>query len=84
MPTAESENFIYLISLADNTRVPMELNTEGGWSADVYVPKGGEVSLYSVTTVDGRDAKGIGMQGFKQALGRKAMSFGGLARWTVL
>jgi Transglutaminase-like superfamily len=84
MSTAESDNFIYLISLADNTRVPMELNAEGGWSANVYIPKGGEVLLYSVTTIDGRDAKGIGMQAFKKALGRKAMAFGGLARWTVV
>jgi len=83
MSTAESNNLIYLISLADKTRVPMELNAEGGWSANVYVPKGAEVSLYSVTTVDGKDAKGIGMQAFKKALGYKAMTFGGLARWMV-
>lgn len=84
MSTAESDNLIYLISLAGDTRIPMELNAEGGWSANAYVPKGGEVSLYSVTTVEGRDAKGIGMQAFKKALGRKAMTFGGLARWTVV
>lgn len=85
MSTAEANNFVYFISLADNTRVPLERNAEGGWSAEVYIPRGsGEVSLYSVTTVDGRDAMGLGIQTFKQALGRKRMSFGGLARWTVV
>jgi transglutaminase/protease-like cytokinesis protein 3 len=84
MSTAESDNFVYIISLADGTRIPMDLNAEGGWSANIYIPKGGEVSLYSVTTIDGRDAKGIGMQAFKKALGRKAMTFGGLARWTIV
>lgn len=84
MSTAESDNFIYFISLPDNTHVPMELNAQGGWSANVYVPKGGEVTLYSVITADGRDARGIGMQAYKKAVGRKAMSFGGLAKWTVV
>lgn len=85
MSTAEVDNFVYIVSLADNTRVPLELNAEGGWSAEVYIPRGsGDVSLYSVTTVDGRDAMGLGSQAFKRALGRKGMSFGGLARWTVV
>jgi hypothetical protein len=84
MSTAESDNFVYIISLADGTRIPMDLNAEGGWSANIYIPKGGEVSLYSVTTIDGRDAKGTSMQTFKKALGRKAMTFGGLARWTIV
>ncbi|KAF5385830.1 hypothetical protein D9615_002240 [Tricholomella constricta] len=84
MSTAEADNFIYMISIG-NDRVPLELNGRGGWSADVYVPRGaGEVSLYYVSTISGQDAKGIGMRALKNALGRKAMTFGGLARWTVI
>lgn len=84
MSTAEADNFVYMISFADE-RVPLELNTSGGWSADVYIPRGaGDVSLYYVTTVSGKDAKGIGMKALKSALGRKAMTFGGLAKWTVI
>ncbi|KAF8070480.1 hypothetical protein FPV67DRAFT_1022355 [Lyophyllum atratum] len=84
MSTAETDNFVYMISIGDE-RVPLELNAEGGWSANVYVPRGAdEVSLYYVTTISGQDAKGIGMRALKDALGRKAMTFGGLARWTVI
>lgn len=84
MSTVEADNFVYMVSFGKE-RVPLALNAEGGWSADVYIPRGaGEVSLYYVTTVNGIDAKGIGLQALKNALGRKAMTFGGLARWTVV
>ncbi|RDB24935.1 40S ribosomal protein S23 [Hypsizygus marmoreus] len=84
MSTAESDNFVFMISFG-NERVPLGLNAEGGWSADVSIPRGvGDVSLYYVTTVGGQDAHGISLQTLKNALGRKAMTFGGLARWTVV
>ncbi|KAG6911136.1 hypothetical protein DXG01_003876 [Tephrocybe rancida] len=84
MSTADSDNFVYMVSVG-NERVPLEVNPEGGWGADVFIPHGsGEVSLFYVTTVNGQDAKGIGMRTLKNALGRSAMSFGGLAKWTVV
>ncbi|KAG5653988.1 hypothetical protein H0H81_008570 [Sphagnurus paluster] len=84
MSMAEADNFVFIISLGKE-RIPLAPNDAGGWSADAYIPSGvQEVSLYSVTTVDGRDAKGFGLQAFKSALGRKAMTFGGLARWNVI
>ncbi|KAG5648476.1 hypothetical protein DXG03_003087 [Asterophora parasitica] len=84
MSTAEADNFVFMVSFG-NERVPLELNEGGGWSADVNIPRdAGEVSLYNVTTVSGRDAKGFGIQALKRALGRQGMTFGGLARWTVI
>jgi len=68
-----------------NERVLLELNAEGGWSVDVYIPRDvNEVSLYYVTTVNGKDAKGISMRALRGALGHTAMSFGGLAKWAVV
>ncbi|KAG6857682.1 hypothetical protein H0H87_004098 [Tephrocybe sp. NHM501043] len=84
MSTADSENFVYMVSVG-NVRVPLEVNPEGGWSADVYIPKeANEVSLIYVTTVNGQDAKGIGATAVTNPLGRLSMSFGGLAKWTVI
>ncbi len=63
----------------------MTVNAEGGWSANVYVPTGGgDVSLFYVTTVSGSAAKGLGVRGFNEANGRKAMAFSGIWRWTVV
>ncbi|KAF8893782.1 hypothetical protein BD779DRAFT_1435436, partial [Infundibulicybe gibba] len=75
MPTAESDNPVYIVITPDGM-VPLELNSEGGWSTTLYVPKGIEVSLCVVTEVDGKNAYGLGVQGFKKANGRKAMQFG--------
>ncbi|KAG6841900.1 hypothetical protein C0991_005630 [Blastosporella zonata] len=84
MSTADSDNFVYLISVG-NERVALEVNSEGGWGADVYIPEGSsEVSLFYVTTVNNQDAKGIGIRALKNALGRAAMTFGGLAKWSVV
>lgn len=85
MSRAEADNYVYFISDPSNTRTPMQVNEEGGWSATVYIPRGGgELSLYYVTQCDGRDGKGLSVQGFNNANGRKAMSFGGMGRWTVV
>lgn len=85
MSRAEVDNYVYLISNPDKTRTPMQANEEGGWSATVYIPRGGgELSLYYVTQCDCRDGKGLGVQGFNNANGRKAMAFGGMGRWTVV
>jgi hypothetical protein len=85
MSTAEEDNYVAFVDLGDGQRVPLELKAEGGWSAEVVVPKrGGELSLYFVSQVDGREAFGLGVQAFKAANGRKAMAFGGLCRWTIV
>ncbi|KAG6869123.1 hypothetical protein C0993_001688 [Termitomyces sp. T159_Od127] len=84
MSTSELDNYVYMLSVG-NERVPLEVNAEGGWGADVYIPRGsGEVSLFYVITVNGQDAKGMGVSSFRKALGRSAMTFGGLAKWDVI
>ncbi|KAK7053295.1 hypothetical protein VNI00_003921 [Paramarasmius palmivorus] len=85
MSTAEEDNYVYFVNTPDDTRIPMTVDPEtGGYTANVYIPRGeGEVSIFYVKEVRGRDAKGLGVDGFNAALGRAAMSFGGLCRWTV-
>lgn len=84
MSTAEANNFTFMIYFGD-VKVFLELNNEGGWSGDIFIPqKTGEVTLGYVTTVGGRDAKGIGLKTVKNAVGRQSMAFGGLARWSII
>ncbi|TFK44732.1 hypothetical protein BDQ12DRAFT_641641 [Crucibulum laeve] len=81
MSTADEDNFVYFVMM-ENSRTPLYLNNEGGWSADVFIPAGAEVALYFVTTVNGQDAKGLGAHGFNAVNGRSAMQFGGLLKWS--
>ncbi|KAI4139805.1 MAG: hypothetical protein L6R39_006102 [Caloplaca ligustica] len=65
-----------------------ETDGKGSWKLDVESRvlgrKGQSVDLYSVTTVDGRSARGMGSEEMRRALGRKAMSFGGVAKWELV
>ncbi|KAI4174849.1 MAG: hypothetical protein LQ348_006299 [Seirophora lacunosa] len=45
--------------------------------------KGQSVDLYIVTVVDGRSARGMGVEEMRMAIGRKGMSFGGVAKWEL-
>ncbi|KAJ8076483.1 hypothetical protein AAF712_000158 [Marasmius tenuissimus] len=85
MSTADADNYVFFLNTPGDTRTPLRSNTEGGWSATVYIPPGagGEVSIFYVKEVNGQDAKGLGVQGFNASMGRTAMAFGGLCRWTV-
>ncbi|KAJ7703155.1 hypothetical protein B0H17DRAFT_1041962 [Mycena rosella] len=85
MSRAEADNYVYFISIGD-TKTPLEVNSEGGWSANIYVPRGtsGDVSLNHVTKIDGRDAKGLSVQVFKNSIGRKSMAWGGMCKWTLI
>ncbi|KAF8910332.1 hypothetical protein CPB85DRAFT_1305497 [Mucidula mucida] len=85
MSREEQDNYVYFINLPDGTRTPLRVGEEGAWGASIYIPSGGgELSLYYVTSCGGQDAKGLGVAGFERANGRKAMSFGGMLRWTVV
>ncbi|KAL0575738.1 hypothetical protein V5O48_006225 [Marasmius crinis-equi] len=85
MSTADEDNYVYFINTPDDTRTPMRQNPEGGWSANLYIPRGGgEVSIFYLREVNGEDAKGLGADDFNAMLGRAAMSFGGLCKWTVI
>lgn len=83
MSNRDADNYVYILHLPDGEPIPLEQNAEGGWSLTHRVSSQTEVSLMFVATVDGRDAKGVGIPGFNSALGRKPVSFGGLAKWTV-
>ncbi|KAL8969642.1 MAG: hypothetical protein Q9197_004227 [Variospora fuerteventurae] len=45
--------------------------------------KGQSVDLYTVTVVDGRNARGMGPEELRRAIGTKGMSFGGVAKWEL-
>ncbi|KAJ3735737.1 hypothetical protein DFJ43DRAFT_991155 [Lentinula guzmanii] len=85
LSTAEADNFVHVVSLPDGSRTPLTLNDSGGWSATVYMPAGeGEVSLFYVTQIGGKDATGLTVKDYTAAVGRKAMHFGGLCKWTLI
>ncbi|KAL9596398.1 MAG: hypothetical protein Q9219_005833 [cf. Caloplaca sp. 3 TL-2023] len=71
---------------ARNGREFLVFETDGrSWWLDVESrllgQRGGSVDLYTVTTVDGRSARGMGVEECRRAIGRKGMSFGGVAKW---
>jgi len=84
MTNSEGDNYIYVLLVPGHKPIPLHPNAEGGWSLTYSVMNDIELSLMFIATIDGRDAKGIGLRGFENALDRKAMSFGGLAKWTVV
>jgi len=84
MTNSESENYIYVLLVPGHKPIPLHPNAEGGWSLTYLVMGKTELSLMFIATIDGRDAKGVGLRGFENALDRKAMSFGGLAKWTAV
>jgi transglutaminase-like putative cysteine protease len=83
MPAAEHNTYVVFLDVGGEM-IPLALDGEGGWSTQVDLPSGmGEISLFFVSQVNGADALGLGVRGFQQSLGRKAMAFGGLCQWTV-
>lgn len=84
MTNDESENYVHVLLIPGRKPMPLQPNAEGGWSLTYRVVGETELSLMFIATVDGQDAKGIGIRGFNNALDRKSMSFGGLAKWTVV
>ncbi|KAF9450442.1 hypothetical protein P691DRAFT_648569, partial [Macrolepiota fuliginosa MF-IS2] len=79
----DADNYVYILHFPDRQPVPLEPNAEGGWSLTYRIVGQTEVSLLFVSTVDGQDARGIGIRGFTNALNRKPMTFGGLVKWAV-
>jgi hypothetical protein len=84
LSTAERDNYPYILSFT-NERVPLELDAYGGWAVTVFIPRGiQEVTLMCVSTLEDKEGRGIEISALKWALGRKAMSFSGLAKWIVV
>ncbi|KAJ7188193.1 hypothetical protein C8R46DRAFT_1053974 [Mycena filopes] len=86
MSRDEADNYVYFINAPDDTKTTLLLNAEGGWSANIYMPRGlaGSVSLNFVTSFDNRDAKGLSPEKFKSSIGRKAMAWQGLCHWRLV
>ncbi|KAJ6625606.1 hypothetical protein B0H10DRAFT_1782610, partial [Mycena sp. CBHHK59/15] len=85
MSKDDADNYVYFINAPDNTKTPLVVNAEGGWSANIYLPRGaGDVSLNYVTKVDGKDGKGLTVQGFNSSIGRKSMAWGGMCKWSLI
>ncbi|KAI9840387.1 MAG: hypothetical protein M1837_001645 [Sclerophora amabilis] len=67
--------------------VPFETNGHFWW-VDVPVEQlgkaGDKVSLYAVTTVQGNDGRGLSVDEYRAAKGKKAMGFGGIACWELI
>lgn len=82
MSTAEKDNYVYFLH-HENSQIPLQRNAEGGWSVTIpYVM--GDIKLCYLRTLDNRDAKGVTVQKFVSSIGRNAMSWAGLAAWTVV
>ncbi|KAJ3567170.1 hypothetical protein NP233_g6535 [Leucocoprinus birnbaumii] len=84
MTNDERENYVYALLVPGEKPILLQPNIEGGWGLTHRVTGGTELSLVFISTVGGEDAKGIGIRGYTNALNRKAMSFGGLAKWTIV
>lgn len=71
--------------------IPLQTNADGDgaiWWADVPVQSlgapGQTVTLYTVETVQGASARGWTVEEYREAKGRKAMGFGGVAAWELV
>ena len=67
----------------------MPFETDGqNWWLDIEPQRlgcaGQTISAYTVETVDGQSGRGLGIEGYRQAKGRKGMGFGGLAAWKLV
>ncbi|TFK21972.1 hypothetical protein FA15DRAFT_623152 [Coprinopsis marcescibilis] len=84
MSMAQEDIFVILIctGLQLELRTPMH-PSESGWTATVHVPRGSDVVMYYVTTIDNQDARGAGVAEYNRAVGRKAMGIEGFAKWTA-
>lgn len=85
--------YSYLLQLSNpNARNGKDLyvfDTDGrNWWVDVESrllgAQGGSVSLFFVNIVDGKSARGMAPGELRAAIGRKGMSFGGVAKWELL
>jgi hypothetical protein len=83
------QHFLYVLHLngLDGTQrnhVPFEQG-DGVWWCDVPTADLGDgANIYSVTSFDGREGRGLTLQEYKQKKGRVAMMFGGVAAWDVV
>ena len=84
--------FVFILAIhgidgREDDFVPFETNGVFWW-ADVEVRRlgasGQAISVYTVDTVDGKSGRGLTVEAYRAAKGRKAMGFGGLAAWKLV
>lgn len=81
--------YLYVLHLkgldgTDRNHIPFQQG-DGVWWCDVPTAElGSEANIYSVTSFDGRDGRGLTLQEYKQRKGRVGMQFGGVAKWDVV
>jgi len=80
-------DYVLFVTTGGNERVVLDRDERGpgfGWTVQVWIPSDStQVMIYSVATVEGKDAKGMMPEDVKKVMGRKAMSFSGVAMWKV-
>jgi transglutaminase-like putative cysteine protease len=81
--------YLYVLHLkgldgTDRNHIPFEQG-DGVWWCDVPTTDLGDgAKIYSVTSFDGRDGRGLTLQEYRQKKGRVGMMFGGVAAWDVV
>ncbi|KAH9485416.1 Kyphoscoliosis peptidase [Psilocybe cubensis] len=81
---AVADNYLLVISTNDKDFVPLAFSEElDAWTVNIFTPRNGDITLYIVNSVNAQDARGLSIEGFGKAKGRKVMGFKGLAMWSV-
>ena len=84
--------FVFILAIhgidgREDDYVPFETNGMFWW-ADVVPQKlgarGQTISLYTVKTVNGASGRGMSVEEYRMAKGRKGMGFGGVAAWELV
>lgn len=91
-PGGPGKPYVYILNvhgLDGRNKDYIPLQTDGMfWWTDVSPQllgaPGQTVTLYTVQTVQGSSARGMTLEGYRAAKGRKAMSFGGVAAWELI
>jgi hypothetical protein len=73
----------------NSDKVPFETDAyKRVWWVDVnrqdLGAPGQKVSVYAVTSIDNRDARGVSITDYKATKGKKAMGFAGIAMWELI
>ena len=79
--------YCYILVLREQNRVPFRSNGMFWWvdvRADELGGPGEKVKIYTVTSFDGGDGRGLKGEEYKAKDGMVAQAFGGVAEWEVV
>ncbi|KAL2048290.1 hypothetical protein N7G274_000201 [Stereocaulon virgatum] len=92
MRNGQGKPYVFILSIhgvdgREDDFIPFETNGHFWW-ADVVPQKlgarGQSVTAFTVKTVNGQSGRGLSVDEYRIAKGRKAMGFGGLASWDLV